>query len=154
MEKVIGTNKRHVMSASTLTRDSVVNSKGEDLGTIEDIMIHLDSGRIAYAVLSFGGILGIGDKLFAVPWEALTLDEDQKHFILNVDKDFLEAAPGFNKDNWPDMADPQFKSRVYTYYGYDEPSWISRERESVFTRGTQRDLRETEREDCLEMGTC
>jgi hypothetical protein len=52
------------------------------------------------------------------------------------------------------MADLQFKRRVYTYYGYDEPSWISRERESVFTRGTQRDLRETEREDCLEMGTC
>ena len=119
MEKIIGTNKRHVMSASTLTRDSVVNSKGEDLGIIEDIMIHLDSGRIAYAVLSFGGILGIGDKLFAVPWEALTLDEDQKQFILNVDKQFLENAPGFDKDSWPDMADPQFKSSVYKFYGYD-----------------------------------
>ncbi|RJR52974.1 MAG: PRC-barrel domain containing protein [Desulfobacteraceae bacterium] len=149
MKKVIGTNKRHVMSASTLTRDSVVNSKGENLGTIEDIMIHIDSGRIAYAVLSFGGILGIGDKLFAVPWEAFTLDEDQHHFILNVDKQFLENAPGFDKDNWPDMADPQFKSRVYTFYGYDEPSWSSTEEGSVFTHH-----RGSEKEDCLQMGTC
>jgi sporulation protein YlmC with PRC-barrel domain len=149
MEKVIGTNKRHVMSASTLTRDSVVNAKGEDLGNIEDIMIHMDSGRIAYAVLSFGGILGIGDKLFAVPWEALTLDEDQKQFILNVDKQFLENAPGFDKDSWPDMADPQFKSSVYKFYGYDEPTWIATERGSVFTRE-----RGTDKEDCIGMGTC
>src|SRR5512135_141884 len=99
--KVIGTgNIRHVMSASTLTGDSVVNAKGEDLGSIEDIMIHIDSGRIAYAVLSFGGFLGMGDKLFAIPWEALTLDEDNHQFILDIDKDKLENAPGFDKDNW------------------------------------------------------
>jgi sporulation protein YlmC with PRC-barrel domain len=147
MEKVLGTHKRHVMSAATLTSDSVVNTMGENLGKIEDIMIHMDSGRIAYAVLSFGGFLGLGDKLFAIPWEALTIDEDKKHFILDIDKEKLENAPGFDKDNWPDMADADFGSRIYTYYGYENPSWISGEREFRHSRGF-------ERESCVEMGTC
>ena len=62
------------------------NSAGEDLGKIEEIMIDIPTGRVAYAVLSFGGFLGMGNKLFAVPWDAFTVDEDKKQFILNVDK--------------------------------------------------------------------
>ncbi len=122
--EVTGTrNIRHVMSASTLTGDSVVNSKGEDLGKIEDIMIHVPSGKIAYAVLSFGGFLGLGDKLFAIPWEALKLDEDNHRFVLDIDKEKLERAPGFDKDRWPDMADPTWSSEIYRHYGYQEPTW-------------------------------
>ena len=75
---------RSVLSASTLAGDSVRNAAGEDLGTISEIMIDLPSGRVAYAVLSFGGFLGMGDKLFAVPWNALKVDEDEKCFILNL----------------------------------------------------------------------
>jgi sporulation protein YlmC with PRC-barrel domain len=121
--KVMGTrNVRHVMSASSLTGDSVVNAKGEDLGKVEDIMIHVDSGRAAYVVLSFGGFLGLGDKLFAIPWEALKLDEDNHRFILIVDKEKLEKAPAFDKDHWPDMADPTWGSEIYGYYGYQR-SW-------------------------------
>ncbi len=124
MEKVKGTrNVRHVMSASTLIGDTVVNAQGEDLGKVEEIMLHIDSGKIAYAVLSFGGFLGIGDKLFAIPWEALTLDEDNHRFILNVDKERLEQAPGFDKDHWPDMADPKWGTEIYRYYGYKQPAW-------------------------------
>ncbi len=63
-----------VLSASTLTGDRVRNAAGEDLGKVEEIMLDVPGGRIAYAVLSFGGMLGIGDKLFAVPWSALRLD--------------------------------------------------------------------------------
>ena len=122
--KVTGTrNVRHVMSASTLNGDSVVNSKGEDLGKIEQIMIHVPSGKIAYAVLSFGGFLGLGDKLFAIPWEALKLDEDNHRFVLDVDKEKMERAPGFDKDRWPDMADPTWSSEIFRYYGYEEPTW-------------------------------
>ena len=65
-----------VMSAETLIGDSVVNSAGEDLGDIKAIMLDVTTGRIAYAVLSFGGFLGVGNKLFAIPWTALTLDAD------------------------------------------------------------------------------
>jgi sporulation protein YlmC with PRC-barrel domain len=113
---------RRVLAASTLTGDSVRNSAGDDLGTIDEIMIHIPSGRVAYAVLSFGGILGMGSKLFAVPWSALTVDEDKHCFVLNLDKKALEKAPGFDKDNWPDMADTTWASEVFTYYGAT-PYW-------------------------------
>src|SRR5579872_5459713 len=105
---------RRVLSASTLAGDKVRNSQGEDLGNVDEIMIDIPSGRVAYAVLSFGGVLGMGDKLFAVPWNALTVDEDEKCFILDVDKRTLESAPGFDKDNWPDMADTTWGSRIFS----------------------------------------
>jgi sporulation protein YlmC with PRC-barrel domain len=116
------TNYRRVMSASTLTGDKVVNSAGEDLGKIQDIMLDTPTGRVAYAVLSFGGFLGMGDKLFAIPWDKLSLDEANKQFVLNIDKTKLQQAPGFDKDNWPDMADPSWGSRIYSYYG-SHPYW-------------------------------
>lgn len=113
-----GKRTRRVLSAGSLAGDRVRNSAGEDLGKIEEIMIDIPSGRVAYAVLSFGGFLGMGNKLFAVPWNAFTLDEGEKEFILNVEKNVLESAPGFDKDNWPDMANPDFGSQIYTHYGY------------------------------------
>jgi sporulation protein YlmC with PRC-barrel domain len=105
-----------IMSASTLIGDKVVNSMGENLGKIEEIMLDAHSGRVAYAVLSFGGILGMGDKLFAIPWHALRLDPDNHQFIFDVDKERLENAPGFDKDHWPMMADPQWATSVHSYY--------------------------------------
>ena len=111
-----------VLSSSTISSDRVKNAAGEDLGKIEDLMIDVNSGRIAYAVLSFGGFLKLGNKLFAIPWQALQLDAVNKQFILGVDKSVLERAPGFDKDNWPDMADPSFGTNVYRHYGY-KPYW-------------------------------
>jgi sporulation protein YlmC with PRC-barrel domain len=111
-------NYRAVTAVSTLAGGHVRNSAGEDLGSIEEIMIDAPSGRVAYAVLSFGGILGLGSKLFAVPWEALTLNRADHEFILNVDKNLLKNAPGFDKENWPDMADPTFTRLIHSYYGY------------------------------------
>ena len=118
---ITGKNPR-VLSSSTICSDRVKNAAGEDLGKIEDLMIDLDSGRIAYAVLSFGGFLKMGNKLFAVPWQALTVDTVQKVLVLNVDKTVLERAPGFDKENWPDMADPTFGRSIYKHYGY-RPYW-------------------------------
>lgn len=128
-------NKRYrrVMSASSLTGDRVRNSADEDLGKVHDIMIDVPTGRIAYAVLSFGGVLGVGSKLFAVPWSALTLDEDEKEFVLDIDKRRLENAPGFDKDNWPDMADASWRNEVYNFYGA-EPYWEDTE-EKTFRGG-------------------
>lgn len=111
-----------VLAADTLTGDKVVNLQKEDLGKIEHLMIDLETGRIAYAVLSFGGFLGMGDKLFAIPWSALALDTVEKRFILNVDKELLKRAPGFDKDDWPNMADYGWRTRVYTFYGA-KPYW-------------------------------
>ena len=111
-----------VMAADTLTGDKVVNFQKEDLGKIEHLMIDLESGRIAYAVLSFGGFLGMGDKLFAIPWSSLAVDTLEHRFILNVDKELLKAAPGFDKEHWPNMADRSWGAKVYTYYGV-KPYW-------------------------------
>ena len=127
--RIIGTERSHsdgpgpeVMDAATLIDDDVVNASGEDLGKIEAIMLDVQSGRIAYAVLSFGGFLGMGTKLFAIPWSALTLDADEKHFILDVPKDRLENAPGFDKDHWPSMADTRWAKELHAYYDVT-PYW-------------------------------
>src|SRR5512141_1018791 len=114
-----GTGVRRVMSATSLMGDKVVNPQGEELGKIEEFMIDLDTGCIAYAVLSFGGFLGLGDKLFAIPVQALAIDEDKKCFILNVAKEKLKSASGFDTDNWPDMANQEWGAVVYEYYGYE-----------------------------------
>ena len=107
-----------VLTASTLKGDKVVNHTGEDLGKIEEIMLDLDHGRIAFAVL----FLGMGDKLFAIPWQAFAVDTAQKRLILNTQKELLEKATGFDKDKWPNMADPAWGTTVYGYYGY-KPYW-------------------------------
>jgi sporulation protein YlmC with PRC-barrel domain len=106
-----------LMGADTLMGEDVYNQKDEDLGDIKEIMIDMNTGKVAYAVLSFGGFLGIADKLFAVPWTALKLDTENKRFILNVDKERLESAPGFDKDHGPDMADPTWQNTINSYYG-------------------------------------
>jgi sporulation protein YlmC with PRC-barrel domain len=111
-----------VLSAETLSGDAVVNRAGESLGTIEDFMLDVDSGRIRYAVLSFGGVLGIGNKLFAVPPEALSVDVENKRLVLDVDRERLENAPGFDRDNWPNFADPMLGREIYSYYGR-KPYW-------------------------------
>jgi sporulation protein YlmC with PRC-barrel domain len=113
---------RSVLAASTLAGDYVRNAAGEDLGTIDEIMIDIPSGRVAYAVLSFGGFLGLGDKLFAVPWSALKVDEDDQCFILNVDRHTIEQAPGFDKDNWPDMSNVEWGTELSSYYRV-RPYW-------------------------------
>src|SRR5581483_6177035 len=88
-----GNNYRRVLSASTLEGDRVVNGAGEDIGKIDEIMIDTPTGRVAYAVLSFGGFMGMGNKLFAIPWSLLSLDEENHVFRLNVAKETLQRAP-------------------------------------------------------------
>jgi sporulation protein YlmC with PRC-barrel domain len=108
-----------VLAASTLVGDKVKNPKGEDLGKIEELMIDLQSGRVAYAVISFGAGFMRSGKLFAIPWRSLTVDQTEKQIILNVTREMLETAEGFDKDNWPDLADPAFRSRTYVHYGIE-----------------------------------
>jgi len=108
-----------LMGADTLIGDSVVNGREEDLGDIKEIMLDMSTGQVAYAVLAFGGFLGMGEKLFAVPWQALHLDTVNHRFVLDVEKERLKTAPGFNKDAWPDMSDMNWANQVHTFYGTD-----------------------------------
>lgn len=104
------------LSATTIIGDDVENSQGESLGHLKEIMLNTGTGEISYAVLSFGGVLGMGDKLFAVPWKSLMVDHQNKKLVLNVSKDRLKDAPGFEKDNWPNFADPAFAQQIGSYY--------------------------------------
>jgi len=108
-----------LMGADTLLGEDVVNTEEDSLGDIKEIMIDMRTGQVAYAVLAFGGMLGMGEKLFAVPWQALQLDTVNKRFVLNVDKERLQSAPGFNPDAWPDMTDVGWAGQINTFYGTD-----------------------------------
>lgn len=114
----------YVMAASTLDGDKIMSSDGQDVGKIKEIMLDVYTGRIAYAVMSSGGFLGIGDKLLAIPWNALTLDTDRKCFLLSVAAETVKNAPGFDKDSWPTMADAAWANELHTYYG-SSPYWDS-----------------------------
>lgn len=117
MNTITNTNVR-VLSAGTLKGTDVVNKSGESLGELEELMLDLNTGQVAYAVLSFGGFLGFGDKLFAIPWKAFSVDQNEEQIVLNVDKELLKDAPGFDKDNWPQVATSAWLSDVYSHYGF------------------------------------
>lgn len=111
-----------VMASDTLEGNKVVDPSGEEIGTIDHIMLDVLGGRIAYAVLAMGGFLGIGERLHALPWSALTLDTRRKCFVLGVEKDRIKAAPGFDKEHWPTMANSQWATTIHEYYGIS-PYW-------------------------------
>lgn len=111
-----------VLAATSVIGTKVQNPEGEDLGKLEEIMIDVDYGTVAYAVLSFGGFLGLGNKLFAVPWRALRQSREDGTLILKADREMLENAPGFDKDNWPQVSDRSWGGSVYRHYKI-EPYW-------------------------------
>lgn len=115
-----------IMAAATIDGNKVLSSDGEDVGKIHDIMLDVRSGRIAYAVLSEGGFLGIGTTLHAIPWSALTLDTADKCFRVGITAQRLKDDPGFDKDHWPAMADTSWGTGVHKYYGRS-PYWAGRD---------------------------
>ena len=108
-----------LLSDSTIRGMTVVNPQGEKLGEIKELMLDLDTGTIAYAVLSFGGFLGMGDKLFTIPFESLRMDAEREHVVLNVAKERLKEAPALSEGQWSQRTDPTYLDRVYTHYGYE-----------------------------------
>ncbi len=107
---------RTTLSAKSLIGDKVVNRKGDKLGSVEEIMIDVHTGTVSYAVLSFGGFLGLGDKLFALPWRSIAVDEVNQTVVVDMSKEQLENAPGFDKSHWPDFASPEHREVIDSYY--------------------------------------
>lgn len=105
------------LTASSIAGDRVENPEGEDLGEIDTLMINLHTGEVEYAVIEFGAFLGIGGKLFAVPFKELKLDSEREIFILNRDKEYLKKSPGFDKTHWPETNDHSYFEDVRMYYG-------------------------------------
>jgi len=113
-----------ILSSTSITGTNVTNQKGESLGEIKDLMIDTETGTVNYAVLSFGGFLGLGDKLFAIPFEAFSVNTSTEKFVLDVAKDRLENAPGFDKDNWPKTSDTKYWDNLYNHYGVERRSYV------------------------------
>ena len=112
-----------VVSASRIIGEAVVTRQNENLGKIQELVIDAREGRLAYAVLSFGGFMGMGNKLFALPWGAFEFANTENKLILNVDKEKLKAAPGFDPaTKWPDFADRTWGDSIHDFYGCD-PYW-------------------------------
>jgi sporulation protein YlmC with PRC-barrel domain len=95
---------QQVSRASKIIGAHVTNAKGENLGDIKELVLDPQTGQVVYAVVSFGGLLGVGDKLFALPWQALHWTGDKGYYALNEEKSTLTNAPGFDKKHWPDSS--------------------------------------------------
>ena len=108
----------HHFRTSAIEGMAVRNANGDSLGKVKDLVIDLESGTIVYAALDFGGFIGIGDKLFAVPWSAFKIGTKDKveHLVLATTKEKLTNAPGFDKSHWPVAGDPAW-SNVDRFYG-------------------------------------
>lgn len=126
------------MRASKVIGADVENANGEDIGEIKDMVVDTQSERVRYVVLSHGGILGIGDKLFAYPMSMVksTRGDDDK-YVMNVDKERLENAPGFDKDAWPDFADAKYTSEIDRYYGLESPTRAEGEKPAHVVRASE-----------------
>ncbi len=112
--------KTNILSSSSITGKSVSNLKSENIGDIKDLMIDPNNSEVIYAVLSFGGFMGIGNKLFAVPLKALQFSDRDDTIRLDVNKEKLENAPSFDEDNWPSTADKTFTDSVNRHYGIQD----------------------------------
>jgi sporulation protein YlmC with PRC-barrel domain len=107
----------HRLTATSIIGDRIENAEGEELGKIDNLMINVNTGEIEYAVVEFDSFLGIGGKLFAVPFAELQLNPQKKLFILHRDKEYLKESPGFDKTHWPDTNDHSYFDNVRMYYG-------------------------------------
>ena len=139
---VVSKSSRFVPSIR-LEQYDVVNKKGEDMGQVQTFVIDMHEGLIAFALVAFGGMLGISDKWFALPWVALEWHPETMRFILDMPEEVLRNAPGMDKDKWLEEIDKwqeeqDLKSvdRYYTYYGYD--SYLGIVQKMIAKRGRRK----------------
>jgi sporulation protein YlmC with PRC-barrel domain len=111
-----------LIAANQVQGTSVYDTKLEKLGSVEDVMIDKESGRIAYAVLSFGGFLGIGDRYYPLPWEKLSYNTEIGGYVVDIDPDVLQGAPSFSDQATASWNDDAWGRNVYAYYGV-HPYW-------------------------------
>ena len=123
------------VSSNQLEQYDVINKKGEDMGQVQNFVVDMNEGLIAFAIVAFGGILGISDKWFAIPWTALKWRPDAKNFVLSMSEEVLKNAPGMDKDTWleeigkwQEEKDLELLDRYYTSHGYESYKGIVQQR--------------------------
>jgi sporulation protein YlmC with PRC-barrel domain len=112
-----GSTKGRLISSEKVDGTSVENSRGESLGTIREVMIDKISGQVAYAVLKYGSVFGIGGKLFALPWDVLKYDANRGAYLVDIPEDRLRNAPSFEEAREPDWSDRRWNKSLHDYYG-------------------------------------
>ena len=115
------TENHRLISADKVEGTAVYNREGERLGTVEDVMLDKVSGKVAFAVMSFGGFLGIGEKYHPLPWATLSYDVQQGGYVVDMTREQLEGAPSYGMDENVDLNDDAYGRRVYDYY--KAPYW-------------------------------
>ena len=111
-----------LISADKVSGTEVYNRKGENLGEVKDVMLDKQSGRVAYAIMSFGGFVGLGRNYYPLPWSTLHYDTKQKGYVVDLDKDVLEGAPNYESDEVPEW-DRTYEGRIHDYYKVP-PYWL------------------------------
>jgi len=111
-----------LIAADQVEGTSIYNTAGESLGSVDDLMIDKVSGKVAYAIASFGGFLGIGDRHYPLPWEKMRYDTAMGGFVVDIDRRTLEGAPSYSDEETVGWDDPTWGKRVYDYYG-TRPYW-------------------------------
>ena len=111
----------NLISSEKVAGTTVYNTAGEELGSIHDVMLDKKSGNVAYAVMSFGGFLGMGNKYHPLPWSLLRYDMGKGGYVVNLDKQQLEGAPSYDTDVEPEWG-KNYDDRIYGYYGA-KPYW-------------------------------
>jgi hypothetical protein len=106
-----------LISSEKVAGSKVENPRADGLGTIDEIMIDKSSGKVAYAVLKYGSFLGMGGKLFALPWDLLKYDTSRNAYIIDLPEERLKNAPSFDENDWPDFADRDYDEEIHDYYG-------------------------------------
>lgn len=112
-----------VVACESIAGATVLGAGGEELGRLEHLMLDVPRGRVAYGVLAHGGVFGLGARLFAIPWEAFTLDAARHCLVLGIDRERLVRSPGFDEAHWPAMGDMRWGARVHEYFGL-KPYWM------------------------------
>ena len=112
----------HLIAARQVQGTTVFNTASEKLGSVNDVMIDKGTGRIAYAILSFGGFLGIGDRYYPLPWEKLSYNTELGGYVVDIDRDVLEGAPSYTDEATASWNDEAWSRNVYSYYGV-HPFW-------------------------------
>ncbi|MFP4106910.1 MAG: PRC-barrel domain-containing protein [Phycisphaerae bacterium] len=145
----------NLMRANKMIGMQVQNEQQKNLGNIEEIVLDAQQEKIGYAVLSFGGLMGVGDKLFAVPWDAFDVNEKKSMAILDVKKQELKDAPGFDPDNWPESGDTQWleksekhwQSKCEARQDKKTQDWRKSQQQEKSQRNQDREMKRRENED-------
>jgi PRC-barrel domain len=112
----------NLIASDKVQGTNVYNTSGDSLGAIHDVMIDKPSGKVAYAIMSFGGFLGIGNQYHPLPWSVLKYDPRLGGYVVNLDKTRLEGAPSYDVDAEPDWSDRSYETKIHDYYGVG-PYW-------------------------------